>query len=55
MKPNLAELDRAIKGEPDVKQEEGVVKQEEGSVIGVTSGVGEGGGTYLTPRCTMET
>ncbi|KAL1685990.1 hypothetical protein GGG16DRAFT_65143 [Schizophyllum commune] len=43
VKPNLAELDRAIKGEPDVKQEEGVVKQEEGSVIGVTSGVGEGG------------
>ncbi|KAL1703976.1 hypothetical protein EV121DRAFT_206768 [Schizophyllum commune] len=43
VKPNLAELDRAIKGEPDVKQEEGVVKQEEGSVIGVNSGVGEGG------------
>ncbi|KAL1750974.1 hypothetical protein FB107DRAFT_222894 [Schizophyllum commune] len=43
VKPNLAELDRAIKGEPDVKQEEGVVKQEEGSVIGVTSGVGKGG------------
>ncbi|KAL1712457.1 hypothetical protein EV715DRAFT_259489, partial [Schizophyllum commune] len=32
VKPNLAELDRAIKDEPNVKQEEGFIKQEEGLV-----------------------
>ncbi|KAL1671412.1 hypothetical protein EV122DRAFT_226627 [Schizophyllum commune] len=41
VKPNLAELDRAIKGEPDVKQEEGFIKQEERGTSMADGGVSD--------------
>ncbi|KAL1658726.1 hypothetical protein GGF50DRAFT_108330 [Schizophyllum commune] len=41
VKPNLAELDRAIKGEPDVKQEEGLIKQEERGTSMADGGVSD--------------